>query len=152
MFSIAAGSLNMRGDGKHGFHGNDHSGFEYGIDILPQFDGGFSPVVVGKDAEGVSVPEGSVREESPASVEFVEFCGNIAAAYAWFDEGESVSMDVAVFLPYVEMDIGSVFAKECAFEGGIIAEDHGEAVETKDVAWLHGSVGDGVMSPIGILS
>jgi hypothetical protein len=37
-----------------------------------------------------------------------------------------------------------------AFEGGVIARDHGKAVERQDIAALQFAVGDGVMGAIGV--
>ena len=59
-------------------------------------------------------------------------------------------MDLAVDLPVLEMRLARMAEKEGAFERGIVALDHGKAVEAQDVAGFQRPRGDGVVRAVGV--
>src|SRR6478752_7953932 len=123
VFPVPTGAWLALGDGDHRFHGDDHAGFQHGVDVLPQFQAGLPAVVVAQHPEGVPVPEGAVGQQPLGVEDLVQFGGDLAAHRAGFDQLQPTFVDPDIDLPVAQRLRRRLPEEQGAFQGRVVAGD-----------------------------
>ena len=150
VLTVAAGAGLAVHDRDHRFHGDHHAGLEHGVDVLAEFQPGLAAVVVAQDAEGVSVAERPVREQSVADVDLVQLGGDVLADRSGLDEFQAAFVDFDVDVPQFERAGVGFAVEQGAFQGGVVAGGHREAVQGQDVVFLDLARGGPVVGAVGV--
>ena len=99
VFPIAAGAGVAFRDHDHRFHGDDHTRQKHGLDVLAQFHARFPAVVMAKHAKRMAVTKGTILKQAVATIEIVQFRGDITAFRAWYYQLQPPAVNRTVYFP-----------------------------------------------------
>ena len=115
LLAVTTGPRLSFGDHNYGFHGDDHSRFQFCVDTLAQFNGRLSTVVMAKNTKGMIVAKRSILQEIMSAVDLVQFRCDILASCAGRQQFKSSFMHPALDFPQAQMFVAGVVAEKSAF-------------------------------------
>ena len=97
------------------FHGDDHSRFQFCVDILAQLNVRLSTVVMAKNTKGMTVAKRSILQEIMSAVDLVQFRCDILASCAGRQQFEASFIYLGFDFPQAQMLVAGVAAEKSAF-------------------------------------
>ena len=115
MLAVTTGARLSFGVHNYGFHGDDHSRFQFCVDILAQFNVRLSTVVMAKNTKGMTVAKRSILQEIMSAVDLVQFRCDILASCAGRQQFEASFIYLGIDFPQAQLLVAGVAAEKSAF-------------------------------------